>query len=820
MINRMQKKICIAVLAVLVSLPLFAQSASDIEMAKRLARQQGYSEKQIEAMLKQKNEASSSGFQSRTDNKSIDRNAAIREQQQYRRQNGDERKTLTGYGVSGRESMEISDVPVDSVNFAEKNNLVFGHDLFRNTNLNFVPNYNMPTPENYKLAPGDEVVIDVWGDVITTITAIISPEGSVNIPDLGPVYLAGQTVVKAEQSLKEYMGKIYSGILGPTPNTFVKLALGKIRSITINVVGDVRIPGSYVMPSLSTMASAMYLAGGPADIGTVREIKLYRKNKLISTLDVYDFITNGTFDTNLRLEDDDIISVGTYSGIVTAEGGVKRPMRYEIKAGETLDKILSYAGGFSDDAYGNMVHVERVYSRGDKPGATSQAFDVLKKDFSGFKLENGDIIIVKQNEKRFDNRVEIAGAVWRPGNYSIAHADGGSGVKTLRQLITAAGGLKEDAYMLKAYIQRFSSDRSKEQISFSLQSVILGKDDIMLYPDDYVRIFSQEELTPKQTVNIYGEINNPSGPDMEYEYRKGMTLGDIILNAGGITDAASLTKVEIARRITKGKDDISKNDTVALVLYYNLMTNPSDADTRLEPFDIIFVRKSASYKPQQTIYVNGEVNYPGAYVIEKNVVRISDVISKAQGVNQDAYIKGAKLTRVLTKEEFERLRTALEIARKQVSDSTVIDEINIGNRYDIAIDLEAALAAPGSYADAVLRENDIISIPKFNNTVKISGAVLYPNTISYNPRYSWKRYISNAGGTLQKAMNSKIYMVHMNGSVATRGSKDFRVRPGTEIVVPAKEKKPSGQSLAAILGIASSTASLAAMVVTIINQVK
>lgn len=863
--NHMHKKIWLAVIAIFITVAAVAQSAADLELAKQLARQQGYSESQIEAMLKQKQGGATTGTNQQT--KTVDRNAAVKEQQynnqqnqqnqQYNQQNqgmntqGMQLQSMQGIQgmqnmpgmqngqFTGAGEMKMIDLP----GFNGRS-MIFGHDIFKSTKLNFIPNYNIPTPDNYRLSPGDEVVIDIWGNVITNITTTISPEGSIVIPDLGPVYLAGQTVSKAEKSLKDYLSKIYSGISDPTPSTFVKLALGKIGSITVNVVGDVVTPGSYTLPSFSTMASAMYLAGGPTDIGTIREIKLYRHNKLISTFDIYDFITKGIYNTNIRLEDNDVISVGPYSGIVTVMGGIKRPMKYEVKKEETLDKVLNYAGGFSDAAYSKSVHIDRVNSSGDKKGATAQSFDVEESEYATFKVADGDIIRVLSNDNRFRNQVKIAGAVWRPGTYAMredVNQEKGEivakgSVSTLKQLIEAAGGLKEDAFLQKGYIVRYGENRTKEQVSFSLQNIILGSENILLAPDDSVQVFSVDSIAPKQTVSIYGEVNRPSGKtfdggdaakqelvqEVEYKYRKGMTIGDLILQAKGVTDAATLGKVEIARRITKYDDGrtIDKKDTIAVIMHYNILKNPKDINVKLEPFDIVFIRRSSYYKPQQAIAIEGEVNYPGTYVIEKNTVRLSDVVSKAMGFNSDAYVLGAKLTRTITKEEKARMMTAMQLSKKQSTDSTTFDNMEIKDQYDIAINLEEAVANPGSYADVVLRENDKITVPKLNNTVKVSGAVLYPNTVGYNPKYSWKTYLSNAGGALQRAKVSKAYMVHMNGSVATKGSKGFEVRPGTEIVIPMKDKKDGGQSFAAIISVASSTASLAAMVVTILNQTK
>ena len=570
--------------------------------------------------------------------------------------------------------------------------------------------------------------------MISNITTTVSPDGSINIPNLGPVYIAGQTVEKAEKSLKSYLSKIYSGLAQAEPTTFVKLALGKTKTVTVNVIGDVEKPGSYTLPALSTIASAMYLAEGPNDLGTIRKINLFRDGKLVCSFDVYEFIAKGTFNGNVKLEDNDIISVAPYEGIVTVIGGVKRPMKYEIIPGETLDKVLAYAGGFSDAAYSDKVHVDRKVSGTDAQGATGESFDVPAGQYATFRMQDGDIITVNTNAEQFRNRVKIAGAVWRPGTYAIT-----GNTSNLKQLIQAAGGLRDDAHTDKGFIVRLGKDRSKEQVSFNVNNIILGKENISLVPDDSVQIFALDSLKPVQTVKIYGEVNNPTGKMSHkgeantFEYRSGMTIGDLILMAGGLTDAATLSKVEVARRLVQPevKSDVRASDTIATILHYNLMKNPADADVKLEPYDIVFVRRSVSYKPQQTIKVEGEVNYPGEYVVEKNVVRLSDIIEKAHGFNQDAYVQGAKLTRTLTKEEFERLMVAKEIARRQLSDTTAVDSLEIGENYSVAIDMTMAMKNPGSVFDVILRDGDIITVPKYNSTVKISGAVLYPNTVAF-----------------------------------------------------------------------------------------
>lgn len=796
---------------------LMAQSSADLLLAKQLAKQQGYSDAQIESMMNNLNNTGSTNA-SHKQNSAVDRNAAAIQQQQMAHQQHMQMQSM--YGVAGYQ--QLPQMEQKQAGLLSGADLIYGHNLFKNKSLNFVPSFNIPTPENYKLSAGDEIVIDIWGDAISNITSTISPDGSVNIPNLGPVYIGGQTVAKAEKSIKTYLSKIYSGIAQEEPTTFVKLALGKTKTVTVNVVGDVEKPGSYTLPALSTVASAMYLAEGPNDLGSIRAINLFRNGKLVSSFDVYEFISKGTFNSNVRLEDNDVISVAPYVGVVTVMGGVKRPMKYEILAGETLDKVLAYAGGFSDNAYSNRVHVDRIVHANNVNGATGESFDVMAEQFGAFQLKDGDVVTINVNSEEFRNRVKIEGAVWRPGTYAITAEN-----SNLKQLIQAAGGLMDDAYTEKGFVVRYGKDRAKEQVSFNVHDVILGKENILLSPDDSVQIFSKEALKPAETVKIYGEINAPKGPGTykglanTFEFREGMTLGDLILMAGGLTSGATLSNVEVARRMSES--DIANEDTdnqVAVVYTYNLMKNPADADIKLEPFDIVFIRRSASFKPQQTIKVDGEVNYPGIYVVEKNTVRLSDIIERAQGFNQDAYVKGAKLTRTLTKEEFDRLKVAMEIVKKQSSDTTALDSLQIGETYTVAIDLEKAVANPGSVADVVLRAGDIISVPKLNSTVKISGGVLFPNTVSYDPKKSWKYYLSNAGGVTPDGLKRKVYMVHMNGSVAIKGDSNFKVQPGTEIVVPTKDKQNNGQGLASIMGIATSTASLAAMVTTIINQVK
>lgn len=780
------KYIFVSILFSLLSQISFAQTQAELETVKQMARQKGYSDSQIEELIGNYTGGRSSTASLLDTARTVDRNQA---------------DPLLLKPETQQTQMQ----------------LLFGHSVFKSSAPNFLPSYNIPTPENYRLSAGDEIVIDVWGAVVTNIRTTLSPEGSITIPNLGPVYLNGQTVAQAEKNVRSYLSKIYSGIEGDMPDTFVKLSLGKMRSVTVGVIGEVSVPGLYTMPALTTVSSAIYMAGGLTPIGTVRDIKIFRNGSQIATFDLYKYMFSGSTEGDIRLEDNDLISVSSYGKVVWAAGAVKRPMRYEIIENESIEDLLQYSGGFAGNAYPNEVYVERVKYQGKETGATSMMYAVPSDRFGSFVLEDGDSLSVRETDLRFANRVNIEGAVWRPGDYSLQE-----NITTLDELITAAGGLKEEAYLQRGYIVRYDSVRNKAQLSFSLQNVILGGEKVLLQPDDSVRIFFKNSLTQKRIITVGGEVNKPG----EFEYRYGVTLGDAVLMAGGLTDAATLERVEVARRIVGERENVDIKDTIAMILHYNLLKRPEDAEAQLSPFDMVYVRRSAVYKPQQVITIEGQVNYPGSYAMEKNVVRLSDVVKKAEGFNMGAYPQGATLTRVLTEEEMERLIIAKNIAKKQMQDSTAssfLDSMLVEDRYNIAINLDLAVQNPGSDYDVVLRDGDIIKVPKYNNTVRISGAVLYPNTITYKPGANYKYYVSGGGGFRREAIKRDIYMIHANGNVAIKGSPMFKVQPGTEIVVPEKSQEDRllrTQRVSTILGIATSTASLAAMVTSIINNTK
>ena len=784
---------------ILITLPAQAQSQAEINAAKAMAKQYGYSDKEIDAMMgKTGTQTGAAGSQGTAP---INRNTPTSQQDSLM--------------LLQQPYMPFTLVPKDTSN-------IFGHDIFRQSALTFIPSYNIPTPKQYVLGPGDEVIIDVWGASFTNITSTLSPEGSLVIPDYGPVYLIGQTVQQAEKALKVPLSQIYSGIAQEQPNTFYRLSLGQIRSVTVNVVGDVQRPGSYTLPALSNVCSALYMAEGVTPIGTVRDIKIYRHNKLYKQFDLYDYILNGHYDQNLRLEENDLIIVGPYVNVINIEGPVKRPMNYELKEGETLAALLQYSGGFKSDAALESIHIDRRKA----PGGP-ESFNVMAAHFDSFALQNGDCVTVYLTKNEYKNRVSIAGPVWHQGNYALSEQ-----LSDVKSLIEQAGGLREDAYLGQGTVNRLDENRLPAAVSFSLVDVMAGTTRVPLQRDDQVQLYSTNDLRDNTSIQVFGEVNAPGG----FAYRSHMTLGDAIMLAKGYTTAATQTNIAVARRV-KNPDTGKVSDTTATLFTYNLLENPAATMTPLEPYDMVFVRALPDYKPQQTITIEGEVVYPGMYVIAKNTVRLSDVIHQCGNVTPDAYIKGASLKRTIDKDEAQKVLTTRKMDKRnlfsgdtltiisdslaRVQDSLALIDIQ-KETYSVGIDLEAALRNPGSAADMVLRTNDIIMIPKMLGTVKVSGGVLYENTVAYNPAFSWQDYIAQAGGFLKEARKNKTYIVFMNSTVAARGKGNFKVEPGCEIVVPQKVVSQEDKRSAATTAISMLTGitSLATMVVYLLSSLK
>ncbi len=686
---------------------------------------------------------------------------------------------------------------------------IFGHDVFTNRNLTFEPSINLATPVDYRLGPGDEVIIDVWGASENTIRQSISPEGTIQVSGLGPVQLSGMTVKDANAYLQREFSKIYSGISGSEPTSQIKLTLGDIRTIQINIMGEVAVPGTYTLSSFSSVFHALYRAGGVNKIGSLRSIKVVRNGKTIADLDVYDYLMKGKMKDDIRLQEGDVIIVNPYESLVRIAGKVKRPMFYEMKPTETVATILNYAGGFTGDAYKKAVRIIR------KSGREHQVYNVDEMDYSVFRLDDGDSISVDAVLKRFENRVEIRGAVYRSGLYELSGT-----VNTVKQLIKKAEGLRGDAFLNRALLDRENEDLSHEVIAVDLGGLLKGTvADIPLQKNDILYIPSIHDLKEEETISIHGEVANPG----TFLFSKNMTIEDLLVQSGGLLEAAATTKVDITRRI---KDPKSTSFSSVLGKTYSFdikdgLVVGGEGDFHLEPFDEVYVRKSPAYRKQQNVVVAGEVLFGGNYALVKKNERLSDLISKAGGITPDAYVKGARLIRKMTEEEQRRQADAVRMARMgEGKDSISVEKLNISDTYTVGINLEKAISNPGSDFDLVLREGDVLFIPEYINTVKISGAVMYPNTVLYKRGESLRYYINQAGGYGNLAKKKKAYVVYMNGTISRLKSRDKKaIEPGCEIIVPSKEEKKR-MSTAEILGMGSTTASIAAMIATMVNLFK
>ena len=803
-----------AVIAIISFSSVSAQSAAELAAAKSMARSYGYSDAEIDELMK-KNSGTQNGNGSSLQSRSR-RSQSTQQRSQYDQQRSQLEQQRSQSEQQRSQSMqssnnqiigwdEVNDVPIvaDDVeqllrewdpNYKTEH-VIYGHDFFTSSGFDIIPSFNAPVPESYVLGPGDEVIIDIWGASTSSVIATIENDGSIPIEGLGPVFIAGQTIESAQTTLKAALSKIISDLGGPDPQSNLRVSVGEIKGVTVNVVGEVNLPGMYTLPSLSSIVSAIYMADGIKQTASVRKIKLYRSGQEVTTFDLYDFIFEGKYDENLRLQDNDIISVEGAGKLVKVSGAVNRPMNYEMKDDQTLADVLEYALGFKYNAVTENIHLERISSN------LGLAYDIQESQYGSFQLENGDKITVKENRALFENRVTINGAVMYPGSYSIS-----DGISTVGSLIEAAGGLLENAYKERGQINRMDEDRQRVFVSFKVTDVLAGSD-INLVREDTVRIYTLDELKTYSSVRITGFVNNPG----EFEFREGMTLGDIILNAGGFRDGADLTKIEVA---SMGYRNIGE------VHNYNLEESPEASDVVLKAYDVVSVRRQTYFRDPSVIELRGEVITPGTYVIDKIEVRLSDVLDRAGGFTDEAYVKGSKLIRVLTPEEQENQRIAYEAAMKNLGREDSIDFTFLTDRYNVGIDLEKALNNPGSAADLVLRNGDIISVPQMNNVVRISGGVYVPTATSYDEKFKWRDYVSAAGGFTKQARKRKIYAIYMNGKIATRG-RHFKMEPGMEIVVPEKKiEEGNRMSAAEIAAIASTTSSVATLIVALTTILK
>lgn len=692
---------------------------------------------------------------------------------------------------------------------------VFGRDIFNNKRLSFEPNMNIATPQNYVLGPGDQVFVDIYGASQKSITANVSPDGYINIDGFGPVQMSGLTVAQATSRLRGTLGKRYSG-------SSIKLTIGETRTIMVNVMGEVKIPGTYTLSAFSSVFHALYMAGGINDIGTLRNIKVYRRNKLVSTVDIYDYILNGKLNGNVKLSDNDIIVVGPYECMVNITGKVKRPMFYEMKKAESLETLLKYAGGFTGDAYTKTVRVTR------KAGKEYSVWNVAEFDMNGFNLADEDSVSVDSVIARYENTVELRGAALRPGMYQI-----GEKVHTVRDLLNVADGLKDEAFTDRVIIHRMRKDHTLEVMSINLTAIMAGTEtDVPLQNEDVVFIPSKEENNKALTLKIYGEVYYPG----QYQYAEGMTVEDFVLQAGGLKERASKQNITISRRGVSSGQDATQRGTRAQTFHINLKDGfaiDGKEGFKLQPFDEVYVNKDPGFREQANVAVEGEVMTEGTYSLSNDNTRVSDVLALCGGVTAQAAKNGAYIMRKYYNEEERRRQIQLDRQRSEWSynlaggqmgtdgkqrfaDSLLVERIMREDEYKVAVNLNKSLEEPGSIDDIVLRDGDRLVIEPQNNTVRISGNVPYPNTVPYVNGKSARYYMGQAG--TRGARNRKwAYVIYQNGSA--RMVKDgAKIEPGCEVVVPERNTmNNTTQNVTLITSMLASLATLGAIIVSVLK---
>lgn len=681
---------------------------------------------------------------------------------------------------------------------------VFGRDIFRNKRLNFAPSENLATPRNYKLGPGDEVIIDIFGANQTTLRSVISPEGSINVDILGPVYLNGMSIEEANTYLKKKLASIYAGIKRDGESSDIRLSLGQIRSIQINVMGDVTYPGTYNLSSFSTVFHALYSAGGIKEPGSLRNIIVNRNGRNIATVDVYDFLMNGNRSGDIRLEEGDVILVPSYRTLVKVNGKVKRPMFFELKEGESLANLIEYAGGFAQGAYTSNITVVR------QTGKEYEVCTVNEMDRKIFQMRNGDDVEVGELVSRFKNKISIKGAVYRSGLYQL---DGET--NTIKALINKAEGLMPDAFTNRGILTRERDDRSLEMLSVDIEGILKGTvPDVALRNNDELYIPSKFDLSDAGTLTISGEVADPC----TIVYAENMTLEDLIIRAGGLLESASLARVDVIRRVKNANATVAAEE-ISKMFSFSVKDNyviEGENGFKLQPYDEVIVRRSPSYNNSKYVNITGEINFPGKYPLTKREERLTDLLEKAGGVTDYAYLKGARLVRRVNKEELARMKSVLQSSVTS-TDSILIDTLDTKTTYYVAINLDKAINNPGSVYDVVLREGDELTLPVYPSTVRVDGSVLSPNEVTYEPGKSVSYYIEQAGGYSDNAKKRKKYMIAMNGHIY-KASGRTKVEPGAEIIVPQKGERKS--NLSNILGIATTATSLGTMAASIANILK
>ena len=691
--------------------------------------------------------------------------------------------------------------PVEAI---PPHNRIYGQDFFSKENLSFAPSENMPTPANYVLGAGDEIIIDVWGDSEVNLRYTISPDGYITVPGLGRIQLSGLKIEQATSRIRNEFSSIYSDLDSPEPRTFLGVSVGNTRTIKVNVMGEVVTPGTYTLSSFSSAFNALYAAGGITPIGSLRNIRVFRNGKVAATIDMYEYLMKGNNMADITLHDGDIVMIDPNGIVAQILGEVKRPMKYELLPSETLSDLLRFAGGFSGEAYRQNLQV-------DRKGATEkETYTVDQSKYPSFHLQNGDSISVSKILNRFANMVKIGGAINRPGEYAISNQ-----LRTIKDLVEIAQGPKGDAFLNRALLYREKDDLTRQVESLNLEAILQNNQaDISLRKNDSLFIPSQFNMKDSLTLSISGEVRFPK----EYSYASNMSIEDAVVQAGGLKESASVARVDVYRRIKNPKSTVASNITsevFSFALKDSLIVE-GDKSFTLQPFDQVVVRRSPGYEPQQMVTVQGEVLFDGPYAKKTKDERLSSVIQRAGGLTNYAYVKGARLQRQLSEEEIRRAKQALKTKLQmdtQKTDSLDLDSIDLSHQY-VGIDLEKALKYPGGEDDIVLMAGDVIMVPQYNGTVRISGGVLYPNTVTYNKRMNLESYIRQAGGYSRNAIKSKPFVIYMNGKVAT--GRWAKIEPGCEIVVPEHpERQPF--NLQSLLGIGTSLASLALIINTLVK---
>lgn len=701
--------------------------------------------------------------------------------------------TSSGSEISDRAKVYIAG-GVNTIN----GKVVFGRDIFNQDKLSFEPNMNIATPTSYVVGPGDKVFVDVYGASQKSEQLEVTPDGTIMVTGFGPIHIAGLTVDAANAKIRRTLGQRYS-------SSEIRMTVGQTRTITVNVMGEVMAPGTYTLSAFASVFHALYMAGGVNSLGTLRNVKVFRGGRQVTTVDIYDYILNGKLSGNVRLADNDVIMVGPYESIVDIAGNVKRPMAYEMKKNESVATLLKYAGGFTTGAYEKAVRLNRV------AGGKYSAYNVSEFDMASFKLLDGDSVTVDTILKRYENTVAVQGAVYHPGQYDL-----GGNTTTVRSLIENAGGLTEEAFASHAVLHRMKADRTWRVISVDIEGIMNGTvADIPLENEDILTIAVQQDKMNQRTITIFGEVQFPG----TYEYADNETIEDFIIQAGGLTDAASTAKVDVSRRIRDPKrttDSKEIANTYSFTLKDGLLID-GDRSFTLQPYDEVYVRKSPGFVPQRNITVDGEVMFAGTYTLSQKNQRLSEVIKAAGGVTDEAYVRGARIERPLNEDEKFRLNRLLKMVEMQGGSGLDAGKVAQDTVYYVGIELDKALANPGSDYDVILREGDRLVVPEYSGTVKINGNVMYPNTVAYTSGKSYKWYINEAGGYGNGAKRSKAFILYQNGKVS-KASKG-KVEPGCEIIVPNKTRS-ANDNISMISNLGTSLATMVTMIATVTNLIK